>query len=369
MGLYQTKFWFRNTFGRLTKYFIKINPDHLSYLAVFVSAVTGFTIYYSTSNPNLLLVSFGLIILRMILNTFDGMIAIAQGKKTMVGEVVNALPDRYSDVFVLLGLVLCKSTNPLVGSVAMASVLLVSYSGMLGKAMGVNWQHQGPVGKVDRLVAILIVLIMQYLMSIYGVDINNILGFEVGLFDCLLIWFIAGSQLTIYKRVKSLVDEIKLAENLVTLNSKMPSQPKGIIVYDSSTGNTKKIAEAIASSTRFDIVHVNDAPLNLSKYKVLVLGSANIRANPSQKILEFIDKVVLPEKYAFFVTYGMPLWGQISTFSLLRKIKKSFNKKGCKNSGTFQCPGFHTKYKTYKKSPCLKDVNNAKKFGLSLVTN
>ncbi len=362
MGLYQTKFWFRNTFGVLTKYFIKINPDVLSYLAVLVSAGTGITVYYSPHNPALLLISCALIVLRMVLNTFDGMIAIAQGKKTMAGEVVNALPDRYSDIFLMLGLCLCPVTHRVVGTVAIVSVLLVSYTGMLGKAMGVSWQHQGPAGKVDRLVAALIVLIAHYVIVTKGF----VLPFmeRTSFFDVLLCWFIIGSQLTIVNRVRGLLGEIRISESV----SMIPSlSSRGIIVYDSLTGSTQKVAEAIASAAGFRISHVDQAPLEIGGYEILVLGSLNIRAKPSQKIMDYVEKITPPGKAALFVTFGMPLWGQISTAALFRGMRERLRQKGCFLSGVFSCPGFHRKYKTYKGRPHAQDLDRARKFGRSLL--
>ncbi len=364
MGLYQMKFWFRNTFGAFTKYFIKVNPDVLSYLAVFVSAITGLTLYYSPYNANLLLISFALIILRMVMNTFDGMIAIAQGKKTMIGEVVNALPDRYSDIFVMLGLSLCPSTNYTIGAIAVVSVLLVSYTGMLGKAMGVNWQHQGPTGKVDRLIALLIILLAQYFVVSRGIVLPRVMGISITLFNALLLWFIVGAQITILNRLKGLLEEIKLSEYAAKVTSQ---KSRGIIVYDSLTGNTKKVAEAIASLSQFNISHVDNAPLDVSGYEILVLGSLNVRANLSQKIIHYIENVTPPKRAALFVTFGMPLWGQISTCKLFKSTKRRLQEKGCVMCGTFQCPGFHKKYKTYEGRPHAKDLDRARRFGQSLL--
>ncbi len=141
---------------------------------------------------------------------------------------------------------------------------------------------------------------------------------------------------------------------------------KGIIVYDSWTGNTKKIAETIASETKFDIVKVKEAPMDLRQYDILVLGSPNIRANPSGLILEFMDKVILPAKFALFVTFGAPVLGQVTSLVCLNKMRTFLSKKGARCSNKFMCPGFHTKFKTYKGRPGEKEVNRAKKFAKNL---
>ncbi|MCM8787091.1 MAG: hypothetical protein NC935_03460 [Candidatus Omnitrophica bacterium] len=213
MGLYQTKFWFRNKFKNLTKYFIWLNPDILSYSAIGVALFTGVCIYYSAYNAQLLLFSFAFIILRMVLNTLDGMIAIAQRKKTAIGEIVNALPDRYADIFTMLGVAFCPLTNKILGMIAVISILLVSYTGMLGKAVGVSWQHQGPAGKVDRLFALLIAIILQYYFLIKGFNSIKIFNLKMSVFDWLSLWFIFGSQITILNRLKGMIKEIKEKES------------------------------------------------------------------------------------------------------------------------------------------------------------
>ena len=142
---------------------------------------------------------------------------------------------------------------------------------------------------------------------------------------------------------------------------------KGIIVYDSWTGNTKKIAEAIASENQFDIFKVNDAPADLRQYDILVLGSPNIKACPSKDVLEFMDKVLLPDRFAIFVTFGAPLWGQISSLICLNKMWNLLSKKGARCSGKFMCPGFHIKFKTYKGRPREKEINRARKFAKKII--
>jgi len=53
---------------------------------------------------------------------------------------------------------------------------------------------------------------------------------------------------------------------------------KGIVIYDSSFGNTKKVAETIAESLKdagldVDLLHVKDAKLSGKRYDFLILGS------------------------------------------------------------------------------------------------
>ena len=76
---------------------------------------------------------------------------------------------------------------------------------------------------------------------------------------------------------------------------------KGIVVYDTSYGNTKKIAEAIAetlkeSGIEVDLFHVKDVKkLSAKDYDFLVLGSPTRFGTMSFAIRGFLGKVKTEE--------------------------------------------------------------------------
>jgi menaquinone-dependent protoporphyrinogen IX oxidase len=76
---------------------------------------------------------------------------------------------------------------------------------------------------------------------------------------------------------------------------------KGIIIYDTSSGNTKKIAEAIAetlkeSGIESDLFYVKDAKkLNAKDYDFLILGSPTRFGTMSLAVKSFLGKVKTEE--------------------------------------------------------------------------
>jgi menaquinone-dependent protoporphyrinogen IX oxidase len=72
---------------------------------------------------------------------------------------------------------------------------------------------------------------------------------------------------------------------------------KGVVIYDTSTGNTKKIAETIAetlkeSGIESDVFYVKDAKkLNGRDYSFLVLGSPTRFGTMSFAVKSFLGKV------------------------------------------------------------------------------
>jgi len=135
---------------------------------------------------------------------------------------------------------------------------------------------------------------------------------------------------------------------------------KVAVVYDSWTGNTEGIARYISGFFGCDIFKVEQAPSDLSSYEMLFLGSPNIRSKPTQKIDEFIQKASLPRKILIFITYGVPLWGEISSAKCLKYIKSRLAAHTFLPS--FICPGYHKKFKTYKNRPSSKDIKRLEAF-------
>jgi len=211
MALHELKYSYRkvlDSFGEKVKF---IHPDTISYMAFLVALTTGILYYRSGETPIFLIINIILIFLRMTLNTLDGLIALKIERTSRKGKIVNALPDRYADMFYLIGISFSSLCNIKIGMIATVTVLLISYSGMLGKALGVSWQQQGPLDKVDRLVIVMVFSLIQFiLIKIYPGWLEN---FRLMVMDlCMLLLIILG-QLTIIRRVVGMVKEINRLES------------------------------------------------------------------------------------------------------------------------------------------------------------
>ena len=76
---------------------------------------------------------------------------------------------------------------------------------MLSKALGAQWQHHGPLGKVERLIFIMIFSLLEYL-QLTG-KISMIANHTY--FFWLAVVFIVLGQVTVYNRVKAQLKEYK----------------------------------------------------------------------------------------------------------------------------------------------------------------
>ena len=210
MALHQLKYPYRNVIGPFARKLTFINPNVISFLAVIVAFLTGLFIYLGNSHPQYFLWVLFLIFMRMTLNTMDGVIAIERGQDNKIcGKVMNALPDRYSDLFVLCGLVLSPLVNNYIGLMGLCTVVLVSYSGMLGKALGVSWQGYGPLDKVERFFWLIVAVIFQYIGCKNGQPDIQFGSFNLSYLEILMIVYFVLGQITVFRRYLGIRKEVK----------------------------------------------------------------------------------------------------------------------------------------------------------------
>jgi len=92
-----------------------------------------------------------LVQLRLLANLLDGMVALAAGQASRLGELYNEVPDRLSDVAGLVGLGYAVGARPDLGYLAACAALLTAYVRVLGKASGLPSDFCGPLAKQQRM--------------------------------------------------------------------------------------------------------------------------------------------------------------------------------------------------------------------------
>jgi phosphatidylglycerophosphate synthase len=92
-----------------------------------------------------------LVPLRLLANMLDGMVAIASGQASPVGELYNEVPDRLSDAAVLIGLGYAAGGASALGYLAALAAVFTAYVRALGKASGAGQEFSGPFAKPQRM--------------------------------------------------------------------------------------------------------------------------------------------------------------------------------------------------------------------------
>jgi phosphatidylglycerophosphate synthase len=147
---------FRSTARFATALCVRLNihPDAISYASVVAATIAALCFWKSGFQPRLLFVAPLFCYLRLWFNMLDGMVALASGKASWRGEILNDLPDRVSDVVIFAGVAHSGWMNPFLGYWAAIFALVTAYVGMFGQAVGVQREFSGVMSKPWRMVAL-----------------------------------------------------------------------------------------------------------------------------------------------------------------------------------------------------------------------
>jgi len=97
--------------------------------------------------------------LRLLANMLDGMVAIATGKTSPVGELYNEIPDRVSDAAICIGAGFAAGSVPALGYLAACVAIFVAYVRAEGKVAGAHQEYCGPMAKPHRMFALTVAAI------------------------------------------------------------------------------------------------------------------------------------------------------------------------------------------------------------------
>jgi phosphatidylglycerophosphate synthase len=131
-----------------------IHPDVISYLSIVAAGLAAIGFWQSGRRPWLLLVAPVFCYLRLWFNMLDGMVALASGKASRHGEILNDLPDRISDALIFAGVAHSGWNAQASGYWAAILALLTAYVGTFGQAVGAGRQFGGVMSKPWRMVTL-----------------------------------------------------------------------------------------------------------------------------------------------------------------------------------------------------------------------
>ena len=146
----------------------RIHPDVFSYGSIVAAFLAAFLFWRSHETPMLIVPAIAFAFVRLWLNMFDGMVAIAAGKASKIGEIINDLPDRVSDVVIFAGVAHSGWCNPILAYWVAIFCVIVAYVGMIGQAMGVQREFSGWMAKPYRIVALSIGALATLAVSVGG---------------------------------------------------------------------------------------------------------------------------------------------------------------------------------------------------------
>lgn len=140
-----------------------VSPNAISVVGMIAGLVAGValaTTAYQPSSARLWWVLGAVFVqLRLLANLFDGMVAIETDRASAVGELYNEVPDRVSDIAILVGFGFAATSDPTFGYWAAIAAVFVAYIRSIGKVAGGEQEFCGPMAKPQRMFLVTIAAI------------------------------------------------------------------------------------------------------------------------------------------------------------------------------------------------------------------
>jgi len=186
---------------------LRISPDAISYSSILAALAAALCFWKSGGSTWLLLIAPLFCYLRLWFNMLDGMVAVATGKASACGEIVNDLPDRISDVIIFIGVAHSGLMNPLIGYWTVIVSVLTAYVGLFGQAIGGRREFGGIMSKPWRMVAL---SLGAWAMFVYRSCQAGLHDFDtLTILDWTCLFIIAGCLQTIIVRLKRIVTALQ----------------------------------------------------------------------------------------------------------------------------------------------------------------
>lgn len=169
-----------------------LSPDLFSLLSLFCAAFAGlfFLLSCKSASFNLFLILACIFVcLNAILDGLDGILAREIGNASKKGDFLDHVIDRYSDMFIIGGIIFGGYVSWEIGIIAVIGVLLSSYMGTQAQAVGLNRMYGGLLGRADRIVLIIgatvLTLLYPYPVPASGPFSFSFLGWAIVIFALL----------------------------------------------------------------------------------------------------------------------------------------------------------------------------------------
>lgn len=193
VGIYSIKPRFQQILSPLTNLCVKLSipPDYLNFFALALSLIAFVLLANFGKQPLILVLVSLLMLIRLVVNALDGLVARAMKLDSKKGLVKNEFVDRVSDVLLFIGFSFVPAVNVSLLLITIVSFLLVSYLGILSLAVTGVREYTGIMGKADRIVYLTVFSLIIFFSGNFWVNYYLSLVF-------------LGSIASIYQRLKAI---------------------------------------------------------------------------------------------------------------------------------------------------------------------
>ena len=192
-----------------------VSPNGISAVSVGFAALGGALFMLSGTAEGwgrtiVLILAVVCIQFRLLCNLLDGMVAIEQGLATPTGPIWNELPDRFADLFLLVGAgygaqAAGVQAGAALGWIAAVLAVLSAYVRELGRGLGRPADFSGPMAKPQRMATLSITGVAAAAEPLWGWNGQTIL---IGLGAIAV-----GTLITVWRRTRRLGQALREASN------------------------------------------------------------------------------------------------------------------------------------------------------------
>ena len=152
-----------------------ISPNSITIFSILLSFIIAYFFWNASDNSSyFLIVAFGLL-LRMMLNALDGMMARIYNLQSKLGEILNEVGDIISDVAIYFPLILLNLKIEIAIIFILLSIIN-EFCGVIAKVISGERRYDGPMGKSDRAFLIGVICIVYYFTNGLAPYMNYIIG-------------------------------------------------------------------------------------------------------------------------------------------------------------------------------------------------
>lgn len=127
-----------------------VTPNQITIATMLLSVAYGLALAFKPQCSGLWAGLAAFLLLRMVLNAIDGMLANATGQKSRLGTLLNEICDQISDAALYLPFALVATIYAPLVVLTVSVALLAEFAGVLSLSVGVPRRFDGPMGKSDR---------------------------------------------------------------------------------------------------------------------------------------------------------------------------------------------------------------------------
>ncbi len=164
ISLYQIKPKFQQLLRPILSQLYKwgVSANQITIASVVLSFLLGICVLISAQYPKLILVLPLGLLLRMMLNALDGMMARTYNMQSQLGEILNETGDVLSDIAIVLPFAFLPNLSSSSIWIFVLLSVLNEFAGVLSKALGKQRRYDGPMGKSDRALFIGLYSLVYY---------------------------------------------------------------------------------------------------------------------------------------------------------------------------------------------------------------